>query len=188
MCPTLTLGSFFYSRKVHFFVHSFILTKTYRKHQNLIQNYKIGPLRDFFRKVFDCTKGSPFKLFDILDHNRCLKIPKGPPFQIFRHYETVQNCHFSSDIRFSQHISTNIFFYTIRNLNVISGVKRYIRFFDVISEVYSVLLRRRRRFENKCSHLSQRYIRTSEAFSPHGRLLWVNLFCEFFIKNVMSIF
>ena len=40
-------------------------------------------------------------------------------------------------------------------MNVISGVKRYIRIFDVISEVYSVLLRRRRMFEYKCSHLSQ---------------------------------
>ena len=114
-----------------------------------------GTMRLFFRKFFYCTKRSPFIFFDILEHNRCLKIPKCPPFQIFRHYETVQNCNFSSDIRFSQYISTNIFFNTIRNLNVISGVKRYIRIFDVISEVYSVSLRRRRRFENKCSHLSQ---------------------------------
>ena len=95
--------------------------------------------------------------------SRTLKTTKDPHFgylgvfnlDFFRHSETVQNCHFSSDIRFSQNISTNIFFNTIRNLNVISGVKRYIRIFDVISEVYSVSLRRRRRFENKCSHLSQ---------------------------------
>ena len=108
----------------------------------------------FFRKFFDCTKGSPSVFFDIWEHNGRLKISKGPPCQIFRHYETVQNCHFSSDIRFSQNISINIFFNTIRNLNVISGVMRNIRVFDVISEVYSNSLRRRRRFENKCSHLS----------------------------------
>ena len=40
MCPTFTVGSFFYLRKVHFFVHLFSLTKTYRKPYNLIQNYK----------------------------------------------------------------------------------------------------------------------------------------------------
>ena len=114
-----------------------------------------GTMRLFFRKFFDCTKGSLLQCFDILEHKRCFKIPEGPPFQIFRHYETVQNCHFSSDIRFSQYISTNNFFNTIRNLNVISRVKRNIRIFDVISEVFSVSLRRRRRFENKCLHLSQ---------------------------------
>ena len=122
-----------------------------------------GTMRLFFENFLIVPK-APLHFFDILEHNRCLKIPKGPPFQIFRHYETVQNCHFSSDIRFSQYISTNVFFQYIStniffqyypNLNVISGVKRYIRIFDVISEVYSVSLRRRWRFENKCSHLSQ---------------------------------
>ena len=113
-----------------------------------------GTMRLFFENFLIVSKGPPFNFFDILEHNRCLKIPKGPPFQIFRHYETVQNCHFSSNIRFSQYISTNIFFNTIRNLNVIFGVKRYIRIFDAIFEVYSVSLGRRRRFENKCSHLS----------------------------------
>ena len=103
--------------------------------------------------------------------------PKGSPFQIFRHYETVQNCHFSSDIRFSKYISTNIFLNTIRNLNVISGVKRYIRIFDVISEVYSVLLRRRLAFVPAAiSELLKRFPST-EGF------LWVNLFCEFFMKK-----
>ena len=115
-------------------------------------------MRLFSENFLIVPKGPPFNFFDLSEHNRCFKIPKGPPFQIFRHYETVQNSHFSSDIRFSQYISTNIFFITIRNLNVISGVKRYIRIFDVISELYSVLLRRRRRFKNKLSHLSQHAI------------------------------
>ena len=114
-----------------------------------------GTMRLFFENCLIVPKGPPFNFFDILEHNRCLKIPKGPPFKIFRHYETVQNCHFSSDIGFLNTYPPIFFFNTIRNLNVISGVKRYIRIFDVISEVYSVSLRRRRRFENKCSHLSQ---------------------------------
>ena len=110
--------------------------------------------------------------------------PKGSPFQIFRHYETVQNCHFSSDIRFSQYISTNIFFNTIRNLNVISGVKRYIRIFDVISEVYSVSLRRRRRFENKCSHLSQPlYPNFWSVFPARKASFGWNFFVSFSLKK-----
>ena len=38
----------------------------------------------------DCTKGSPFVCFDILQHNGCQKIPKGPPFYIFWHCDTVK--------------------------------------------------------------------------------------------------
>ena len=138
-----------------------------------------GTTRLFFENFFIVPKG-PLQFFHVLEHNRCLKIPKGPPFQSLRHYETVQNCHFSSDTRFSQNISPKIFFNTIRNLKVISGVKRYIRTFDVISEVYSVSLRRRQRFENKCSELLKRYPST-EGF------LWVKLLREFF-TNDMSIF
>ena len=36
------------------------------------------------------------------------------PLHIFRRFESVQNCHFLSDNRFSQYISTNIFFNIIR--------------------------------------------------------------------------
>ena len=42
-----------------------------------------------------------------------------------------------------------IFSQTIRKLNVISGLKRYIRIFDAISLLLSVLLRRRQRFEKR---------------------------------------
>ena len=46
----------------------------------------------FFRKFFDVSNGSSFNLFfDILRQNGCSKNPKGSPFYIFRHYETVQN-------------------------------------------------------------------------------------------------
>ena len=111
--------------------------------------------------------------------------PKGSPFQIFRHYETVQNCHFSSDIRFSQYISTNIFFNTIRNVNVISGVKRYIRIFDVISEVYSVSLRRKRRFENKqvLAFVPAAISELLKRFPSTEGFLWVKRFCEFLINE-----
>ena len=51
-------------------------------------------LCDFFLIFLDCTKGSPFFYFDILQHNGCQKIPKGPPFYIFRHCDTVQKSHF----------------------------------------------------------------------------------------------
>ena len=124
-----------------------------------------GTMRLFFENFLIVPKGPHFNFFDILEHNRCLKNSK-----IFRHYETVQNCHFSSDIRFSQYIYTNIFLNTIRNLNVIFGIKRYIRIFDVISEVYSVSLRRGGGSKTSARICPSCYIRTSEAFSQHGRL------------------
>ena len=39
-------------------------------------------------------KGPPFICFDILQHNGCQKISKGPPFYIFRHCDTVQKSDF----------------------------------------------------------------------------------------------
>ena len=112
-----------------------------------------GTMR-LFRKFFDCTK-APFNFFDILEHNRCLKIPKGPLFRFFGTMRLFKIVIFYRKLGFLNTYPPIFFFNTIRNLNVISGVKRYNRIFDVISEVYSVSLRRRRRFENKFSHLSQ---------------------------------
>ena len=51
-----------------------------------------GTMRLFWN-FLDCTKGSPFICFDILQHNGCQKIPKGPPFYIFRHCDTVDKSH-----------------------------------------------------------------------------------------------
>ena len=49
-------------------------------------------LCDFFLP----SKGLTFKFFfDILQQTKVPKSPKGLPFQVFRHYETVQNSHFS---------------------------------------------------------------------------------------------
>ena len=109
----------------------------------------------FFRKFFDCTKRSPLQFFLIFWNNRCLKIPKGPLFRFFGTMRLFKIVIFHLTFGFLKTYPPIFFFNTIRNLNVISGVKRYIQIFDVISDVYSVSLRRRRRFENKCSHLSQ---------------------------------
>ena len=56
-----------------------------------------GFVRLFFRNFFNVPKKS-FQFFDILQENECSKIPKGPFFQNFRHYETVQNFNFFSKI------------------------------------------------------------------------------------------
>ena len=109
MCPTLTVGSFFYSRKVHFFVHLFNnLNYGGSKHSNLRSASKKkrknktrpeprkhtkdrtrlkGPpfrffsaLRDFFRKKF--PKGSP-SIFKMFCDRWMLENPKGSPHSVF---------------------------------------------------------------------------------------------------------
>ena len=87
-------------------------SKTYSKRQNLVQNKNIdvqnleniGPLWcfslgifsalcDFFLNFWIPPKSLPFVCFDILQHNGCQKITKGPPFYLFRHCDTVQKSH-----------------------------------------------------------------------------------------------
>ena len=48
----------------------------------------------FFEVFWIPLKCLPFVCFDILQHNGCRKIPKGPPFYIFRHCDTVQKSYF----------------------------------------------------------------------------------------------
>ena len=93
---------------VHFFnnlanLRSEPKRKRKQNKQNLDNTLTISPktpplsfsaLCDFFWNFLDCTKGSPFICFDILKHNGCQKIPKGPPFYIFRHCDTIQKSHF----------------------------------------------------------------------------------------------
>ena len=122
-----------------------------------------------------------------------LKSLKRCPFYILRHYETVQNSLFSSDIRLSQYIS--IFFNTIQTILRFTKEEteflfpeRYIRTFDVISEVICILPRRSCRIKKVLVFVSARYIRTSEAFSEHEpHPLGVSIFCEVF-TNVLDIF
>ena len=101
-------------------------------------------LSDFFSNFF-CLQRAPSIFFDILQQTGVSK--RVSPFTFFGTRRLFQNSHFSSEVRFSQYIPTNIFFNTFRNFDVISGVKRYIRTSDVISEVICVLLRRRRRID-----------------------------------------
>ena len=77
-------------------------------------------LWDFFEN-FEMSPKGPFNSFETLQQNGCWKSPQGPPFYIFRHYETAQNSYFPSDIRFSNIYPPVIFFIAIR-------------FFDVTSE------------------------------------------------------
>ena len=51
-------------------------------------------LCDFF-SIFLSPKGPPFKIFDILQQTEDSKSPKGLPFLLFRHYETVSKFSFS---------------------------------------------------------------------------------------------
>ena len=51
-------------------------------------------VRPFFSKFLFVAKGSPFKFFDFLQQTEVSKSPKGPPFLVFRHYETVSKLSF----------------------------------------------------------------------------------------------
>ena len=104
-------GKFFFvssTRSAHFFQHHQLelrTSKTYSKRQNLVQNKNIDvqnlenrilPLfftrhyATFFEIFLIPPKGLIYVCFDILQHNGCQKIPKGPPFHILRHCDTVQ--------------------------------------------------------------------------------------------------
>ena len=93
-------------------------SKTYSKRQNFVQNRNIevqnlenvlriphwcfplgfffGTMRLFFENIRILPMGLPYVFFDILQHNGCQKIPKGPPFYIFRPCVTVQKSHFQN--------------------------------------------------------------------------------------------
>ena len=124
MCPTLTIGSFFWRvRSTFLFICSTTSNLNNFKPQQLqpqkrVQNGKkkkqnrrpeprkqtknphIAPLFFGTMRLFEtfwiAPKGPPFICFDILQHNGCQKIAKGPPFYIFRHCDTVQKSHFKN--------------------------------------------------------------------------------------------
>ena len=61
----------------------------------------------YFFRFFFVFKGSHLQgFFDILQQTKVPKSPKGLPFYVFRHYETVQNSHFC----FFSEIEKNRFF------------------------------------------------------------------------------
>ena len=109
-------GKFFYSRKVHFFVHLFnnlnyggsnhsnlrsaFKTTRKRKHvQNLENTLRIPLSPTFFRhyatflNFFGLHQGSPLHLFRYFATQWMSKNLKGSPFYIFRHCDTVQKSH-----------------------------------------------------------------------------------------------
>ena len=63
--------------------------------QKLFRAIFFGTVQLFF-DVFSPSKGPIFKFFlNILQQTKVPKIPKGLPFHVFRHYETVRKSHFS---------------------------------------------------------------------------------------------
>ena len=110
MCPTLTVGSFFrHERSTFLFICSTTSNLNNFKAQQLqpqkrVQNEKkkqnrrpeprkhaknphIAPLFFGTMRLFEtfwiAPRGPPFICFDILQHNGCQKIAKGPPFTFF---------------------------------------------------------------------------------------------------------
>ena len=113
-----------------------------------------------------------------------LIVPMGPPFRFFGTMRLFKMVIFHLTLGFLNTYPPIIFFNTIRYLNVISGVKRYIRIFDVVSEVYSVSLRRRRRLENKWWHLSQPlYPNFWSVFPARKASFGWNFFVSFSLKK-----
>ena len=84
----------------------------------------------------------------------------------FRLYVTIRNSYFLSDIKIFQQLSNNFSQYNPNFGGGGSKILRYIRLFDVTSELYFVLLSRRRRYENKHSHLYQHAISEVRTFHP----------------------
>ena len=111
MCPTITVGSFFrHERSTFLFICSTTSNLNNFKPQQLqpqgrVQNEKkkqnrrsqprkhtkdptlaplfFGTIRLFFEVFWIAREGPPFISFDILQHNGCQKIAKGPPFTFF---------------------------------------------------------------------------------------------------------
>ena len=104
-CSTLTVGSFFKTRKVHFFVHSFNnLNYGGSKHsklQNLVQSKKKPDVQilenilripfgvfhiffstDLFENFLGLHQRVPLQFFSSFATNWSFKKPKGPPFTI----------------------------------------------------------------------------------------------------------
>ena len=71
-----------------------------------------------FSKFFKCPQRVLLSIFWYFATERMLKNPKGSPFQNFRHYETVQNCHF---FVFKNFLMTPFSFFFPKIFNVYKG-------------------------------------------------------------------
>ena len=66
-------------------------------------------LRDFFENFYMSPKGPPL-IFGYFAKEWLLKNSNGPPFHVFRYYETVQNSHFCLILGFLNTYPPIIFF------------------------------------------------------------------------------
>ena len=131
----------------------------------------LGRIRLLFsRRIFKMSlKGHPFNFSDILQKKLSEGVSEGQrvsPFTFFVTIRLLHNSHFCLKLGFLNMTHKYFFFNTIRNFNVISGTKRYIRILDVMPELYCVLLRRRRKFGIKGSRLFQHAIFESVMLYP----------------------
>ena len=105
MFPTITVGSFFFKHERSTFLFICSTTSNFNNFkpqqlqpQKRVQNEKkkqnrrpqprkhtLAPLffSTFFEVFWIAPEGPPFICFDILQHNGCQKIAKGPPFTFF---------------------------------------------------------------------------------------------------------
>ena len=122
----------------------------------------------FFLEIFLMSRKGPpsiFKRFGkIIDISQSQRVPSSRFFGTMKLFKIVI---FRLKLDFLSIYLPIFFSKTIRNLDVISWVKRCIRIFDVISELYSVL-RRRRRFEKR-SHLGQHAISEVWDVTPRNK-------------------
>ena len=118
MCPTLTVGNFFRRVRSTFLFNNLKpqqlqtsttptsearpkrkektkqTSRTSKTHEESPHSPTFFGTMRLFETFWIAPKGHPFICFDILQHNGCRKIAKGPPFYIFRHSDTVQKSHF----------------------------------------------------------------------------------------------
>ena len=180
-CPTLTVASFFSSDhrphrvcttfyRLHSRSHVLVSTRFTVNpavtgsspcfSQKLFRAIFFGTVRlsiffgtgDFFSKFFLSPKGLPFKFFDILQQTEVSKNPKGTPFLVFRHYETVSKISFF--VFFSKIFPKSFIYF----LNVSKGSP--LNFFDILQQTGFSKSRKGPPFNklfSKCAFLSLRY-------------------------------
>ena len=135
----------------------------------------------FVSKIFYCLQMVPSWSFVITCNKMNVEKSESPPSLIFRHYQTVSK--FWSDIRFCQYISNNLFHYFPNFGGRGSKIMRNILIFDVISELYCVSLRRRRRIKKHWCMSQHATSELLECFPSTKSTLWViRNFSESFIK------
>ena len=121
----------------------------------------------FFENFINVSNESPISFFKYLFNKLDVKKPKSSPFYSFGTISQFLNSLFWAYIRFSQNISSNNFFYTIR-------------IFDAIAEIFCIFTKEE---QEEAGDRKQANIRPSTK-----RLAVSTRLCEFFDKKVLSIF